>query len=62
MGSHIRAPIRSEERGWALTRLIQVHNAMRDDLALLQQVSAAEAAGDGTDAARVLALVIHGRS
>jgi hypothetical protein len=37
--------------GWALTRLIQLHDGMRNDLALLDRIGAAVAAGDDAVAA-----------
>jgi Hemerythrin HHE cation binding domain len=37
--------------GWAYTRLIELHDGMRDDLALLQRVAATVVAGDRDDEA-----------
>ena len=44
----------SQEQGWALTKLLRLHNRMRNDLAVLERVSRALRDGDGAAAIEML--------
>jgi hypothetical protein len=48
------APAGSAAPGWALTRLIKLHDAMRSDMAVLQRISTAAASGDSATAEAAL--------
>lgn len=54
MTANIPSSAQSSVDGWALTRLVRIHEAIRNDLALLQRVSAAVGTGDNATAVAVL--------